>query len=49
MANRQVNLTKGVETQPGLRYCAVALAANGRVRPDFVLVNGREERHRERS
>jgi integrase/recombinase XerD len=49
MANRQVNLTKRVETPLGSRYCAVVLAANGRVRPDLVLVNGREERHREGS
>ena len=49
MANRQVNLTKRVETPLGSRYCAVVLSANGRVRPDLVLVNGREERHREGS
>jgi integrase/recombinase XerD len=49
MANRQVNLTKRVETPLGSRYCAVVLAANGRVRPDLVLVNGREERHHEGS
>jgi integrase/recombinase XerD len=47
MANRQVNLAKRVETPLGSRYCAVVLSTNGRVRPDLVLVNGREERHRE--
>src|SRR5438552_10815595 len=45
--NREVNLTKRVNTAQGLRYCPVALAANGRVKPDVVLVNGKEERHPE--
>lgn len=47
MANRQVNLTKRVQTPRGMRYCAVLLSANGRVKPDVVLVNGNEERHPE--
>jgi integrase len=47
MANREVNLTKRVRTPHGGRYCAVVLSANGRVKPDVVLVNGREERHHE--
>lgn len=29
----------------GWRYCPVALSANGRVKPDVVLVDGKEERH----
>src|SRR5712692_2117985 len=45
--NREVNLTKRVQTSKGLRYCPVVLAANGRVRPDLVTVNGKEERHPE--
>src|SRR5437879_5270576 len=45
--NRVVNLTKRVKTAQGLRYCPVALSANGRVKPDLVLVNGKEERHPE--
>jgi len=45
--NRDVNLTKRVQTSKGLRYCPVVLAANGRVRPDLVTVNGKEERHPE--
>jgi integrase len=45
--NREVNLTKRVKTAQGLRYCPVALSANGRVKPDIVLVKGKEERHRE--
>lgn len=47
MANRQVNLTKRIQTPHGMRYCAVVLSANGRVKPDFVHVNGHEERHPE--
>lgn len=45
--NREVNLTKRVETPHGWRYCRVVLSANGRVKPDVVIVNGREERHPE--
>jgi len=47
MANREVNLTKRVQTPHGMRYCAVVLSTNGRVKPDVVLMNGREERHTE--
>jgi integrase/recombinase XerD len=45
--NRQVNLTKRVRTSAGLRYCPVVLSANGRVKPDAVLVNGKPELHSE--
>src|ERR1017187_9177027 len=45
--NRQVNLTKRIRTSAGLRYCPVVLSANGRVKPDGVLVNGKPERHTE--
>jgi len=47
MANREVNLTKRVQTPHGMRYCRVLLSANGRVKPDAVVVNGHEERHPE--
>jgi hypothetical protein len=47
MANREVNLTKRVQTAQGLRYCCVVLSANGRVKPDVVVVSGNEERHPE--
>jgi len=47
MANREVNLTKRVQTPHGWRYCRVLLSANGRVKPDVVVVNRREERHHE--
>ena len=48
MANTQskeVNLTKRVKTNNGMRYCPVVLSANGRVKPDFVIINGQPERH----
>jgi integrase/recombinase XerD len=45
--NREVNVTKRIKTAQGLRYCSVVLSANGRIKPDVVLVNGREERHPE--
>ncbi len=44
---REVNLTKRVQTSKGPRYCPVVLAANGRIRPDVVLINGEPERHPE--
>jgi integrase/recombinase XerD len=47
--NRDVNVTKRVKTPQGPRYCPVVLSANGRIRPDWVLVNGTEERHPEGS
>ena len=47
MPNREVNLTKRVQTPRGVRYCPVVLSANGQVKPDVVRVNGHEERHAE--
>src|SRR5450755_563285 len=47
MANREVNLTKRIQTPHGWRYCRVVLSANGRLKPDVVVVNGKEERHQE--
>jgi integrase len=47
MANREVNLSKRVQTPHGWRYCRVVLSANGRVKPDVVVLNGKEERHQE--
>jgi|SRR5579863_6382180 len=47
MPNREVNLTKRVQTLGGLRYCPVALSANGRIKPDVVVIDGKEERHPE--
>jgi|SRR6266704_4521765 len=37
--NQEVNVTKRVQTLAGLRYCPVVLSANGRIKPDAVLVN----------
>ncbi|MCU1299801.1 MAG: hypothetical protein JWQ87_85 [Candidatus Sulfotelmatobacter sp.] len=45
--NREVNVTKRVKTPQGLRYCPVVISANGRIRPDWVLLNCGEERHPE--
>jgi hypothetical protein len=36
-----------VQTAEGLRYCPVAQFPNGRVKPDVVLLSGKEERHTE--
>jgi integrase len=45
--NREVNVTKRVQTPQGLRYCPVVFSANGRIKPDAVVVTGTEERHPE--
>jgi integrase/recombinase XerD len=47
MANRECNVTKRVKTPSGLRYCRVVIAANGRIKPDVVIVNGKKEKHPE--
>jgi integrase/recombinase XerD len=47
MPNREVNLTKRVQTPLGMRYCPVVQSANGRIKPDIVTINGAEERHPE--
>jgi hypothetical protein len=43
--HREVSFTKRVRTSAGLRYCPVVVSANGRVKPDVVLLNGKPERH----
>jgi hypothetical protein len=45
--NLRVNLTKGISTPEGFRYCSVVMSGNGRVKPGAVIVNGQEERHLE--
>jgi integrase/recombinase XerD len=45
--NKEVNLTKRVKTASGLRFCPVVLAKNGRVKPNYVLVDGNDELHSE--
>jgi len=48
--NRECNLTKRIRVADGsTRFCPVVLAANGRVKPDYVLVDGKPERHPEGS
>lgn len=45
--NREVNLTKRVKTSQGRRFCPVVISANGRVTPDYVRIDGKEQRHPE--
>jgi hypothetical protein len=46
--NTQVNLTKRIRLADGsTRFCPVVLAANGRIRADYVLVDGKPEHHPE--
>jgi len=45
--NKEVNLTKRIKTPQGLRFCPVVISANGRVKPDYVLISGKEQRHPE--
>ena len=53
MANtlsKEVNLTKRIQTGHGpkdWRFCRVVLTARGQVRPDLIIVNGKEEKHPE--
>ena len=37
------------ESGTELRYCPVVPAANRRIKPDLVLVNGKEERHSQKA
>src|SRR6202022_700394 len=45
--NRDVSLTKRVQTAKGPRYCPVVLSKNGRIQPDAVLIDGKTELHPE--
>lgn len=45
----QVNITKRVDTLEGKRYCSVVVGPNGRIKPNWVIVNDRQERHPEGS
>jgi hypothetical protein len=45
--NRTVSLTKRVTTDKGPRYCPLVIAANGRMRPDSMIVNDKPEHHPE--
>lgn len=43
----QVNITKRIDTPEGKRYCPVVVGPNGRIKPDWVMVNDRQEKHPE--
>jgi integrase/recombinase XerD len=43
----QVNITKRIDTPEGKRYCPVVIGPNGRIKPDSVMVDGRQEKHPE--
>jgi hypothetical protein len=39
----QVNITKRIDTSEGQRYNPVIVGPNGRIKPDWVIVNDRQE------
>ena len=41
----QVNITKRIDTPEGKRYYPVVIGPNGRIKPDWVMVNDRQEKH----
>ena len=41
----QVNITKRIDTPEGKRYCPVVVGPNGRIKPDWVMANDRQEKH----
>ena len=43
----RVHITKRIDTPEGKRYCPVVVGPNGRIKPDWVMVNGRQEKHPE--
>ena len=47
----RVNLTKYVKVRGAAsetwRFCPVVHTSNGRIRPDYVLIDGRPELHKE--
>ncbi|MGA2170090.1 MAG: hypothetical protein ABSG62_17975 [Terracidiphilus sp.] len=43
----RVHITKCIDTPEGKRYCPVVVGPNGRIKPDWVTVNGRQEKHLE--
>jgi hypothetical protein len=45
--NRVVSVSKRVETDKGLRYCPVVESKNGRIKSDYVWVDGKEQYHSE--
>jgi hypothetical protein len=45
----EVNVTKRIETSTGSRYCPVVVNTSGRIKADWVIVNGEQEKHAEGS
>jgi integrase len=41
----EVNITRRIDTLEGRRFCPVIFSPNGRIKPDWVLIDGRQERH----
>ena len=39
----QVNITKRIDTPEGKRYCPVVVGPNGRIKPDWVMIDGHQE------
>jgi integrase len=43
----RVHITKRIDTPEGKRYCPVVTGPNGRIKPDWVMVTDRQEKHPE--
>ena len=43
----EVNITKRIDTPDGRRFCPVIFSPNGRIKPDWVEVDERQEKHPE--
>ena len=47
VGNFAVNITKRVDTPEGRRFCPVVESANGRIKPDYVVVGASTDNPRE--
>jgi len=45
--NRRVSVWKYVRVGKKWRYCKPSVGKNGKIKPDWVIVKGREEHHPE--
>ncbi|MGA8309410.1 MAG: hypothetical protein WB755_05235 [Terriglobales bacterium] len=45
--NRRASIWKYVRAGTAWRYCKPVVSANGKIKPDYVLVNGVQEHHPE--
>ena len=45
----EVNVVKRIVTKDWDRYCTVVLNSNGRIKPDWVVIDGNQEKHPEGS